>query len=254
MADSLTCPACGFANEPERVYCHNCGGKLDRSLLPVVEGEKSKESADAARRRIKRMTNPAGFSPLQTVKSLFSVLFWAALIAGLFLISQKPDGVPEEKKELPAQSVREVLMDALQAPTPRTVTFSEDDINAALKQSVKRAATGAGSLPGVEFQRAYATLTPGLIHIGTQQAVWGYPVFSGVDYKLMIIDGKFTPILLGGNLGRLPIRVEAMKYLDVAFQKLWAALQREHEQMARMQSVTIGKGQIVFVTKGASGR
>ena len=31
---TLTCAECGFVNEAERVYCHNCGKKLDRSLIP----------------------------------------------------------------------------------------------------------------------------------------------------------------------------------------------------------------------------
>src|SRR6266568_2439636 len=97
MAEQLTCGACGFANEPERVYCHNCGAKLDRSLLPVVEEDKKEESADAARKRIKRMTNPAGYSFGQLLKSLIFVLFWAVLAAAIILIARQPDGVPENK-------------------------------------------------------------------------------------------------------------------------------------------------------------
>ena len=32
----LTCGQCGYENEPERVYCHNCGTKLDRSVSSVL--------------------------------------------------------------------------------------------------------------------------------------------------------------------------------------------------------------------------
>ena len=247
MAEQLTCGACGFANEPERVYCHNCGAKLDRSLLPVVEKEDNKASAEAARRRIKKMTNPAGYTFGQFFKSLLGVLFWAALTAAIILFCRKPDGVPEDKNEIPDRLVQSELMDAVQSPTPVTISFSEADINGALKQSLKRAAANGGS---IQFQRAYANLTPGVIHIGTEQSLMGFSFFSAVDYKLTVIDGKFTPILLGGQFGRLPIRVEAMKYIDVSFQKLWAALKRENDQMQKMKSVTIGKGQIILVTKG----
>ena len=253
MADQLTCGACGFSNEPERVYCHNCGAKLDRSLLPTVEQDQKQESADSARRRIKKMTNPSGYTVGRLLKSLFSVFFWAALIAATFLISQKPDGVPEDKNELPTRLVQSELMDATQAPAPRTISFTEAEVNATLKQSLKRAGSDSG-IPGIEFQRAYATLKPNIIHIGTQQALWGYPVHAGVDYRLTVVDGKFTPILVGGNFGRLPVRLEVMKYLDRAFQKLWTALRREHEQVQKMQSVSVGQGQIVFVTKGAGAR
>src|SRR5438046_10432081 len=29
----LTCPECRGDNEPERIYCHDCGARLDRSAL-----------------------------------------------------------------------------------------------------------------------------------------------------------------------------------------------------------------------------
>ncbi len=253
MADQLTCGACGFSNEPERVYCHNCGAKLDRTLLPIVEQDKNQESAESARRRIRKMTNPSGMTVGQLLKSLFSVCFWAALVAAIGLIARKPDGVPEDKNEIPTRLVQSELMDAVQAPGPRTIGFTEAEVNATLKQSLKRAGSASG-IPGIEFQRAYATLKPNIIHIGTQQALWGFPVHAGVDYRLTVVDGKFTPIMVGGNFGRLPIHVAAMKYLDAAFQKLWTALKREHEQVQKMQSVTVGQGQIVFVTKGAGAR
>jgi hypothetical protein len=45
-----------------------------------------------------------------------------------------------------------------------------------------------------------------------------------------------------------------LKHADFMFEKLWAALKREHEQMQRMQSITVGKGVIVLVTKGAAAK
>lgn len=254
MADQLTCGACGFSNEPERVYCHNCGAKLDRSLLPAVEKEKSQESTEATRRRIRKMTNPAGYSFGQFLKSLLSVLIWAAIIAAGYLISQKPAWVPEESKELPTRLVQSELMEATQSPVAVTLAFTEAEVNATLKQSLKRAAGTAGAVPGIEFQRAYALLKPNIVHIGAQQSLWGYPIYSGVDYRLTVVDGKFTPILVGGNFGRLPVHMKAMNYLDFAFQKLWVALKREHDQVQKMQNVQVSQGQIIFVTKGAGAR
>jgi hypothetical protein len=253
MADHLTCGACGFSNEPERVYCHNCGAKLDRSLLPVVEQDKNQESAEAARRRIKKMTNPAGFTVGQALKGLVITLFWAALVAAIFLISQPPEGLPEDKRELSMRLVQSELMEAVQSPTPRAIAFTEGEVNAALKQSLKRAGT-AGDIPGLEFQRAYVILKPGVAQVGMQQGLFGYPLYYGVEYQPTVVDGKFTPVLVGGNFGRLPVHPAAMKYLDYAFQKLWLALKREHEQVQKMQNIVVKQGEIVFVTKGAGAR
>jgi len=252
MAEQLTCGECGFGNEPERVYCHNCGAKLDRSLLPKVEAEKGGESMEAARKRIKKMTNPAGYTFKNFATSLSNVVFWSALIASGYLISQKPAGVSEEKNELPDRLIQSELMEATQAPTSRTLVFTEADANGALKQSLRRATTGG--LPGVEFQRAYVQFRPGVVRIGAQQALWGYPIYSGVDYQLQIGDGKLRPTLLGGNLGRLPIHPAVMPYLDVLFRKLWTALPRERAQMDRMQAIDVRSGQIILVTRPAGAK
>jgi hypothetical protein len=255
MAEQLTCGACGFSNEPERVYCHNCGAKLDRSLLPSVEGGKNEESTEAARRRIRKMTNPAGYSIGQFLKSLIITLFWAVVVASAFLCAQKPEDVPEDKNELSQRLVQSELMEATQSPTPRTISFNQEEVNATLKQSLKRAiANGSATIPGVEFQRAYAVLMPNIVHLGLQQSLWGYPIYSGVDYRLTVVDGKFTPIMVGGNFGRLPVNLNVMKYLDFAFQKLWLALKREHDQVEKMQNVQVRRGEIIFVTKGAGPR
>jgi hypothetical protein len=252
MADHLICGTCGFSNEPERVYCHSCGAKLDRSLLPAVAADTTSESAQSARKRIKKLTNPASYSVAHFLKSLLKTLLYAAIAAVIYLVSQKPAGVPEEKNEI-TRLVQSDLMDATQSPTARMIAFTEAEVNGALKQSLRRAAPG-GIVPGVEFQRAFARLHPDLIHLGTQQSLFGYPIYSGVDYRLTVAEGKFTPVLLGGSFGRLPIHVALMQYLDFAYQKLWDALKRERAQMDRMQNVTIREGQIVFVTKPAAPR
>lgn len=252
MSEQLKCAECGFANEPERVYCHNCGTKLDRSLLPVVEQDKKQESPEAARQRIRKMTNPARFSIGGILKNLILVLIWAAVAAALILMARKPDGIPENKNDLPARLVQSELMDAVQAPSSRTISFSEADVNGALKQAVRRSTTNNSAV--IPLDRAYARLLPNVIHLGLEQSLFGYPFYSGVDYRLAVTDGKFTPTLVGGNFGRLNVPPQAMAYLDYFFQGLWNSLKREHEQMARMQSITIGKGQIVFVTKGAAPR
>jgi len=252
MAEQLTCGSCGFGNEPERVYCHNCGAKLDRSLLPKVEADKAGESVEAARKRIKKMTNPGGYGVKDVLKSLFSVVFWAVLIAAGFLISQKPEGVPPESNQLPDRLMQSELMEATQSPVSRTLVFTEADVNGALKQALKRS-TASGT-PGLEFQRAYLQFRPGVVRFGAQQALFGYPIYSGVDHKVMIGDGKLRTVLLGGNLGRLPIHPLAMQYLDVLFKKLSNSLIRERTQLDRMQAIDVRQGQVILITKPAGTR
>ena len=53
---TLVCPECRRENEPERIYCHDCGARLDRSALAK---EKAKEEdPKATQRRVAKMFDP----------------------------------------------------------------------------------------------------------------------------------------------------------------------------------------------------
>ena len=244
----LTCDQCNYVNEAERVYCHNCGAKLDRSLLPKEEEAKGKESHEVARKRISKMTNPNSGGIGREVKALFKTLAWAAAVAALFLIAMAPDSVPENKPEIADRSVSEELMNVVAMPQPTALAFTELEVNASLKRSIK---FKEPMLPGVEFRRLYVQFLPGTAHAGLEQSVWGLPLHSGVDYRVQMVAGKVTPVIVGGNFGRLRVHPLAMQYLDFAFKKVWGVMKREREHLEKMQSVTLEKGRVVLVTRGA---
>ena len=245
----LPCGQCGYSNEPERVYCHNCGTKLDRSLLPKPEeGGKKVESQDAARKRITKMTNPKATNIVREIKTLVTVLFCAAAAAAAFLFALKPDGVPDGKRELASRMLSAELMDAANAPRPTTLLFTELEVNAHLKKAVKSA---PGLVPGIEFTRMYVNLLGNdELRVCTEQSLWSYPIYSGMQFKLAVEQGKFHATCVGGNFGRMNVHPAVMKYADFAFQKLWAALKRDRDQIEKMQSVKVDKGTISFVTRG----
>ena len=244
---NLPCGQCGYENEAERVYCHNCGAKLDRTLLPKEEAGGKTETPEQARKRISKMTNPKSGGGLREIKTAVYVLIYSAILAAVFLITQKPDGVPEVGKELPQRFVSSEMMEAIDSPQPKRLDFNEAEINAYLQQRLKTKDAGSA---GMEFKRAYVNLMPGVIRIGSEQSLFGLPFYSGVLYRIEVKDGKFTPTILGGNFGRLAVHPLAMQYLDFFFQKLWSALSHESKQMERMQTVLVQKGTITLVTKG----
>src|SRR5688572_20505747 len=245
-APTLTCAQCGFVNEAERVYCHNCGTKLDRSLLPK-ESPRKAESLDATRRRVRQMTNPGG-GILPHLKTALNVLIYAAIVAALLLIALPPETIPP-KVELSERLVGSDLLDAVESPQPRQLVFSENDVNAHFRGLKSK--TG-GWIPGLEFKRAYVQFFPGVVRINTEQLLWKYSVFTSIDYRLSVDQGgTFIAEQNGGRFGRLAIHPLLMAYGSAAFDKLWVALKREHDQMKRMQSVTVQKGRVILVTKPA---
>ena len=243
---TLTCPECKYVNESERVYCHNCGGKLDRALLPK-DDDRRKDSVEKARRRVKKLTNP-GSNPLaRELKALLKTLAWAAGIAALILIVRAPAGVPEANpNSLPTRIVSSELAEAVDFPQPRSLQFSEDEVNAHLKQSLRAQSKG-----GIyQFDRAFVNFDPGVCRITMQHSLYGYPIYVGSAYSLAIKNGKLAATNLGGNFGRLSIPPVLMQYGDLAFSKIWTAMQRQREQMDKLRDIRIGHKQIILVTSG----
>ena len=245
---TLPCEQCNYENEPERVYCHNCGAKLDRSLLPKGD-EKKQEAPEQARKRIAKMTNPKGNLLWRELKTLFKTVIYAVLAAAIILLVQKPEGVPDPKGESTMRLVSSDMMEAMESPAPRPLSFTEAEVNQYLKQMLK---AKEGAIPGVQFVRAFVNLRPGVIRISSENSTWGYPVYSGVEYRLEVKDGKFTSTVVGGNFGRLSVDPQLMQYADYAFQSLWGALQRERKQMDRMLSIKVEDKRVDLVTKGSA--
>jgi len=108
-----------------------------RSFLAAQVRGKGAGKSEKARKRIEKITNPKANILWRELKALFKVAFFSALLAAVFLICQKPEGLPEGKKEPSMRLVSSDMMDALGSPIPKRVEFSDDDINQYLKQAVK---------------------------------------------------------------------------------------------------------------------
>ena len=245
---TLTCSQCGFANEAERVYCHNCGAKLDRSLLPKAE-EADKESIDKTRKRVKKMTNPGGSNVVRELKALANVLVWAALVALIVGFVRVPDGLPPAKSDdLSLRMIGSELAEAAESLQPRTLIITEAEANSYLRTSLK--SKGSGWIPGAKFERAFVKFERENVYAGLEQSLFGFPLHSGARYHIGVKDGKFFAESAGGNLGRIAIHPALMKYASAAFQPLWKALKRENDQVQGMQNVVVDKERIGLVTKG----
>ena len=246
---TLTCSQCSFANEAERVYCHNCGAKLDRSLLPKAE-ETNKESLEKTRKRVQKMTNPGGPDVMRELKSLLNSVIYGAIVAFIIGIVRAPDDLPSEKPneaELP-RMIGSELAEAAESPQPRVLKFTESEANGYLRTSLK--SKGSGFIPGAQFERAYVRFEPGSVYVGLEQSLFGFPLHSGARYNIGVKDGKFYAENKGGNLGRVAIDPLLMKYAVAAFQPLWKSLKRESDQIQGMEKVLMDKGRIGFLTKG----
>src|SRR5437867_523967 len=96
MATS-TCKECGHENEPERIYCHNCGTKLDRSFL-AAEEKKEIETPAEVRKRIIKATNPRrAIFTRASFRKLLETVAIGAVIAIVVQVAREPDGIPPKE-------------------------------------------------------------------------------------------------------------------------------------------------------------
>src|SRR3954464_9261653 len=100
-ATKLLCPECRRENESERIYCHECGARLDRSAVRV-----KKEPIDDTRKRVKRMFDPQRAK----IRALFfatnKLLLAAAGVAVLVALFSPPDLPPPSKNQMLVSTLR----------------------------------------------------------------------------------------------------------------------------------------------------
>ena len=256
----LQCASCGHQNEPERVYCHNCGEKLDRSLLPTQKQLESETDAQK-RRRVKRMMNVNRGAFGREVKTFFTVICFAALVAAIFLYWQKPaDAPPTRMETLPDRNAGDVWRALVDNKAALSTELTEDEINAFLKNALKAAES---SVPGVKFERAFLTFRNGTITVTSERSAWGLPMFSSTTYAPRAADGSVKFETVGVNFGKLGVdpRIPGVSGLGLGglktamakeianFERLAAV--EPHEEITMVEGKPQRRGWVKLITKPA---
>lgn len=246
---SLICKQCNYANEPERVYCHNCGAKLDRTLLPKTPASQAVREVERNRKRVRRMVTPSRGFFANWFQALLNVLVSAVVAAALIQIARPPAGVPpvpSKEELLQAPGLIEYIEDAQMSTAPEARTLNQATINLYLATAVHSRSDAASDY--FKFDRAFINLGQDSIKITAQESAFDYPIYAATVYRLSISGGKLLATNLGGYLGRLPVHPLIMAYCDAAFSQLWDALKREKDLLDKMESITIQPDAFTFVT------
>ena len=111
---------------------------------------------------------------------------------------------------------------------------------------------GQETLPGVQLTRAFVNLRPGGLRMSCEQSVWGFLMYLGVEYSVEVKDGKFAATVIGGNIGRLRIDPQIMKYLEGMLGGITTVLATDRKHMDQMSSVKVEDKRIDLVTKGTA--
>ena len=235
----VTCTECRHENEAERIYCHNCGERLDRS---GVASQKKSAGSEESRRRLEKMMGP----PNQLRRNFFAtskLVLAAAGVAALVQIALPPD-LPAPTKAAPQQIDLDLEnLASLQKPGP--LTFSQDQVNAYLNYRLA-GKKKALNKPLLTFERAVTSFREGEGTIALERSFFGYSLFSCTSYRVETKDGKVFATNTGASIGRLPVHPALMKYGNVVFADLWSALDREGKLLAKMSAITFQDGTVTI--------
>ncbi|HEY6070258.1 MAG TPA: zinc ribbon domain-containing protein [Chthoniobacterales bacterium] len=235
----LVCSECRHENEAERIYCHNCGERLDRSVAAAkTKGQDPQE----AHRRLQKMLGP----PNKARQNFFAVsklALAAAVVAALVEIALPPE-VPAPTKMVPQQIDLDLEnVSSYQKAGP--LEYSQEQINAylAYRLTSKKKALNK---PLLTFVRATASFREGACTIVVERALFGYSLFSGVSYRVDASGGRIAATNDGGWIGRLPIHPAIMQFGDVIFADLWLALERERKLLGKMGAMNFHDGSVTI--------
>ena len=198
---TLKCQECGHENEIQRVYCHNCGTRLDRTTL-VEAAEKSPKPVKPVRNGL--VEKKIGRFIGRVIKSAFFAFLFACLLQAI----RPPQGVPTNDKEVggdivDAPSIGMDMEESLAAP--KRFGYTEAQLNAYLKSHIKPEKISPVPTWLETFNRAFVKLQPGAIRITKEYRVFTQPAFIGGTYAPSVSSGIFRLKPLQGNIGSLPI-------------------------------------------------
>ncbi|MGZ5023603.1 MAG: hypothetical protein ACXWG0_09065 [Chthoniobacterales bacterium] len=243
----LICPECRRENMAERIYCHDCGARLNRSALAKMK--RKDEDPKETQRRLKTMLNPRGAKMQRRFFAVSKAVLGAGLIAALVQMLRPPDlpvrGAPS-LAEMPTE-INFELEHATERPGTGPLRYSEEQVNAYLISALKSKQTMLSKY--LKFQRATLVLEEGTVRVTMERSLYGFSIFTTGIYAATLQDGKLAFRNLGGQIGRLPLHPNLMQYGDLIFADLATALQRERKLVVKLDAIELHPKQIVFVPK-----
>jgi hypothetical protein len=242
----LTCPECRRDNEAERIYCHDCGARLDRSALAGRTTGK-KETSEELHKRMRGMFSQRGVRARLLLFKVAKLVLIACATAAAVVISIPPDVPPPVKSEGFPPQINLSLETLTESRQPQSMQFSEEGVNAYLVNALKRKKEKLNH-PLIDFERGIVAFTEGNCRVTIERSIFGYSIFTSGDYAVQIEGGKVTASPRSGAIGRMPINPRVMPYAGFLFSDAVAAMDREHKLLNKVGSIQLHEKEIAVTS------
>ena len=241
----LVCPECRRENEPERIYCHHCGARLDRTALAKIapKGEDAKET----QKRLRTMLDPQRAKIRHLFFKTSKVILGALATAAIIQMILPPDMPPRPKTgDFPPQITLD-MENALLNHSAAPLQYTEAQVNAYLGSALKSKQTALSKL--LQFERAIVKFDENVCAITAERSLFGFSLFTTTSSKVSLQNGTVSTTNNGGSIGRLPVHPMLMKYADPLFSDLWTALDRERKAISKMGAIEFRPQAVVLTPK-----
>ncbi len=238
-----TCGSCGFENDPTRVFCQNCGAKLEAApQAPSRQSPQPYRYTDRSTAPVRRQGSLALLGGA-LIREILLIGVLAALAAALLLTVMSPDGIPEST--VGRASVASVLAADIQAARenvyPRSMEITQADANNFLVSRVTSAGEGGGVL-SARFERAFVVFGNATLTLGVQQNVRQLPVFLQLEFRPVSKPPGTTLQLTGGSIGRLRVPGIVLPFFAKTFVPVTDALTAPLEWFGAANEVVLAPG------------
>ena len=229
----LACPECQRQNEPERIYCHDCGARLDRSALAKVAPKE--EDPAIIQRRLKQMLDPGRVRSRLIFFRMSKLILGASVAAALILMFLPPEGLPEKVKNIELQQLNLEVERAIETHSPTPLQFSDTQVNDFLYNVAKTKQAVLSNY--LKFERAVVSFDEGVCQVTVERSFMGFSVFHTTSQQVFLQNGILSSLNKGGRIGRLPIHPAIMKYGDFLFSDLWTVLEPHRKLVSKMAGI-----------------
>ncbi len=238
----LICPECHRENEAERIYCHSCGARLDRSDVAV---RNSQEAVDETRQRVRELFDPQRAKLRASFFKLSKLVLGACAVATIVQMMLPPDVPAPIKTELVASRIRFELENAATRHQPIQLQYTEEQVNAFLTYALK-AKQSSLDKPLLVFKRALVGLHEGGCTVTAERSFFGYSLYTTCSYAPVLRAGKIEAPNKGGSIGRLPIHPQITQFMSVLFSDVWSALDQEIKLIRKVGGIEFHDKSVVL--------
>jgi len=248
---TIVCKECGYVNEAERVYCHGCGVKLDRTAL-LAQQQQRAATPEQIQREVKKRMTPRGTRFSKHLIMAVKVLASAAVVAAVIDMALPPEGLTGAQKGelLDIPPIDSALERLIASPAGQQLAVSETDINAYLKVRFKKV-----SLPYVSF----LSLNHSLVNLDDNQGrltlqwdIFGYPLYTCFTGRIAVDNAAgLAATCTGASIGRLHLHPVMLPYVAKPLPMALTSLKNEQQLLQRVGGIDIQKGRVVLHSRGA---